>query len=256
MEKYLQKYARLMNEEDGGDVDAGGTAPAPESTPPAGESATNHSAELANMQETLNKALQGYHGLDQTLKGLQPKLDAVDKLSSLFSPQEEKNRFENVSMSNVTEAAEHALQTGALTREEVNALKSEIAEIKSQREADNYQMATLEFNEKWIDKFGDQQSMENALNLVAQKYPKLEQQFTELANQGKVPGVDFVRQLDAAVSTIVADEMFNPESAIAKAITQRIAQLEARRNSSVMEGEGSSGAKTKEDDSFITVSYD
>lgn len=247
------KYMARMDEAGGGEgTDAGGSGGAPAAT----AAPTGIPADYETVKQTLSQTSNAYQGLQKELEGLRPSIELAKRMESVFNkPEVEKPRFsEGISLANVTEAAQEALRSGDLSREETAALRQEMQSLVERNNRLDYDSATLEFNEKWVDTFNDPKDLSNALDVVGQMRPDLVRELEGYTSQGKVPPVEYVRKVDSVIEKIVLAEMLNPSSALGRSIQSKLSQKAKLKESSVMDGDGYS-ANGKSNDSFISISY-
>ena len=252
--EFFKKYILRMDEADGGEgIDAGGGAA------DAGTTATAdpYKAEIETLRSTVGETTKRYNDILTKYNGLEPQLEVINRMKSVFAPEEKKAPFaDGINHANVTEAAELALKEGNLTREEMVALKNDIAGLKAINEGHQYNQAALEMNEYWLDRFDTQKDFENALNMVGKVRPDLEQKLAEFTAGGKTPNVQFLQTVDAVLNKIVLEQMFDTNSQIAKSVSAKLARKAALQNSSVMDGDGYTDHAKGGSSSHIQISYE
>lgn len=261
--KKLLTDSRLLNEELGGDPAGAGSAnPAPSGSESNGSNGSQENSDFENLKTNYSTLEEKYNNLNETLSSINPKLGVLDKLEGLFNPQtaEEKRKFDEVNMLNVTDVAEEAYRRGELTTSEIAELRNEINELKSERQMVQYQQSVADMETAWVSDpetavFPDQESYTNFLNRIGKEIPQLEQALNQYQAEGKAPPPEFIDSLNREIERRVLRELRDPNSEISKQRHRIIERKAALSKSSVMEGDGYRAGSGNDDGGFITTTY-
>lgn len=209
--------------------------------------------------EDFNALKQNYTTLENNYNNLQPQLEKFSQLQNFFvgDTAEKTPTFEEVNMSNVSEAAAFTLDQTSQLSQKLEEQAKQIAELTNKNAQADYEHAQLELNEKWLDRFGDDDSYKNALTKLAQIRPEINSTFEEAQQTGKTLTTDFIKYVDMALDSLMAQEMLNPDSEIAKAVYQQMEQKRRLKDGSMPSGNTNVNANPSHGNSgIIQVTYD